>query len=499
MSYLVGIDVGTTNVKALAFDLDGRVAARASEPTPTIPEGRGCAVHDADALWQTICRLLRQMIKEVTPETIAGLAIASMGEEGFPLDGRGDVLYPGILWHDERTRDLTTWWEEELKPERVYRLTGLPIGHTFTALKLQWLYRHEPDVMRRAAHWLWVSDYFAYRLTGAMVTTPSLASRTLLYDLAAGRWSEELLTASAIPASLLPPIVPSGTPVGDVSREASVATGLRAGTPVIAGGHDHICGCLAAGAVAPGDIIHSGGTAEAFVRILTRAELEDLLAHPGELACGAHVLPNRYYAERGRYSGAIIAWWERLLQGRGSLDELRARAQAAPAGANGLVFLPYMYGKGPPGADGAATGSLLGVTGDHDPAEILRAVVEGVSYDAIELQRLLRPQEGGGVTVIGGLVSNRLWLELKAAVLDVVVRVPEEREAVAQGASFLAGLGVGAYGDPQAILARTLRFAETVQPEAETVVQYRDLYTSRYLPAAAGAARLIRRKGASAG
>jgi xylulokinase len=497
MAYLLGIDVGTTNVKAVIFDEDGRTCALATEPTPTVHQGRGRALHEAEELWQTTIRVTRAALAQLTGlQAIAGVAVASMGEEGFPLDAHGQVLYPGILWYDERTQELVSWWEEQVGRARIYALTGLPLTHIFTALKLQWLYQHEPEVMQRATRWLWVSDYIAFRLGGAMATTPSLASRTMLYDLAAGAWSDELLSAAGVPRALLPEIVSSGAVLGTVSAAAAAATSLPVGTPIVAGGHDHICGCLASGAVQPGDTLHSGGTAEALARILAQPKL-DRTSGEHELAHGAHVLPERYYIVGSRFSGAIINWWQRLLAPKGSLQALWRAAHAADPGANGLLFVPYMFGKGAPDPDRLATGSLLGLTADHSAGDIMRAVVEGVCYDIVELQRVLRSAVDSAstpVTAIGGLANNALWLQLKANVLNVEVRVPEQTEAVAQGAALLAGLGVGLYQDPLSMLARTLRYREIVYPEPQQVERYHGLYHHAYLPAARLVQNAVRRQ-----
>lgn len=483
---LLGIDVGTSNVKVIAFDQDGRARARASRPTPTKHEGRGRAVHDAEELWGVVSELLREVVAGLAaPVDVAGVAVASMGEEGFPLDGQGQVLCPGILWHDERTRELTSEWEARVGRTRLYQLTGLPAHHMFTALKLQWLVRHQPEVMRRAAHWLWVGDYMAYRLSGAMATTPSLASRTMLYDLRGGRWCRELVETAGIDPGLMPPIADSGTVVGAVTTEAARQTGLPAGTPVVAGGHDHICGCLACGAIEPGDVVDSGGTAEALTKIVGRTDLDALLTQGGGPACGAHVVSGRYYALGTRHTGAVIAWWERLLAGRDEDRSILGEAERSPRGANGLLFVPYMFGKDIPDADPAATGALVGLHADHSRGDVMRAVIEGVCYDTVALHRLL-VQVGGGeqshVTAIGGLVRNRLWLRLKAEVIGVTVRVPEQEEAVAQGAALLAGLGTGVYEGAPSMMMRTLRYEETIEPDAEAIEAYRRLYEKAYLP-----------------
>ena len=257
--------MGTTNVKALLFDEQGNTAGEARCPSPItlLPDGGG--VFDPEELWRLCCRLLTELLDAAPAEArsrLAGLAVTGMGEAGVPLDAAGRPLYPVIAWFDPRTEQYPAWWRDTFGEDRLYAVTGLKNQHIFTANKLLWLKEHEPLVFGEMRRWHCIPDYIAFRLTGASAMDLSLATRTLLLDAASGTWSRELLAHAGIPADILPPAVPSGTKVGEVTAAAAACCGLPAGTPVFAGGHDHICGALAAGAVEPGIVLDSSGTCE---------------------------------------------------------------------------------------------------------------------------------------------------------------------------------------------------------------------------------------------
>jgi xylulokinase len=484
MDYVLGLDIGTSSIKAITLDEHGTTITEARVPTPTVVESGERAVHYAEHLWQAVVRLICQITAKHADASIVGIAVASIGEEGFPIDGHGFAVYPGILWHDPRTRTLVPWWVREVGAERIYHITGLPTDYTYSALKLQWLYQNVPNIMKAAVSWLGVSEYIAFRLTGAQATCPSLASRTMLYDLIGNKWSDELLDASQISRSLLPPIVNSGTVLGTVTHEAAAVTGLPVSMPVAVGGHDHICGLLAAGGTAPGNVVHSSGTAEVLMKTMSLTSLEDVLAAGSGLILGAHVVPGEYYQLGGRHSGAILQWWEQALAPGDSRDALWLEAASAPVGSRGLIFVPYMFGKGSPDRDREVTGSILGLTSAHTRGDIMRSVLEGLCFDTIRLNDAQgRVDETVAIDLIGGLARQPLWTRLKADILSARVRVGTELEATAQGAAFLAGLGSGIYSGFK-VASTTLRHhVDVVVPNPETAELYRTLYAARYAPA----------------
>ena len=265
---LLGIDAGTSRVRALVFALDGSVVAAASRPTPVRHLAPGTAEHDPEALWQAVLAVVTEAAAgSGAAARIRGLAVASVGEAGVLLDRDDRPLAPIIAWFDNRTAGDVAQLVERLGFERLHRITGLCPDPTHTAAKLLWLKRALPEAWQRACRWAMVSDWLAMRLGAERATDPSLASRTLLLDLERRAWSEELLDRLGLPAGFMPTIRPSGTHIGTVAPAIAAATDLPRDCAIGIGGHDHVCGLLAVGADRPGVLLDSIGTAEALTLI----------------------------------------------------------------------------------------------------------------------------------------------------------------------------------------------------------------------------------------
>jgi xylulokinase len=407
-----------------------------------------------------------------------------MGEEGFPLDAAGTPLSPAILWYDMRTLPQATRWREQTDESQVYEISGLSPRTIYTVHKLAWLREHEPDVWKNMRKWTSVAGYAAFCLSGVLRMDVSQASRTCLFDLRRRTWSDELLSFAGVPRDMLPELVESSTQIGEVTREAASQTGLREGTPVAAGGHDHICGALAAGIVGPEGMLHSGGTAESIVVALdTVVPGPDTLRD--SLSFGCHVVPGRYYATGGLYSGGVLHWFLKVTHGpdgqddRQSYIELAEEARTAPPGAHGIIFFPYLFGQGPPGNDPQAAGSFLGLRAHHTRADLGRAIFEGLACDVRRLTDAFRQDlrlSTDVITVIGGLGRARLWSELKAALLDLPIRLLDTPEAVAVGAAMLAGLAGGGYSDVTDAIDSVRRPSETIHPDPHLTQEYQEHY-----------------------
>jgi xylulokinase len=482
---LLGIDVGTSNIKVAAYSREGRLLAQSSRPTPTVPQGLRRASRDPETLWQETAATIREVAGRIEQAQVAGLSIASIGEAGVPLDAQGDALYPIVAWYDERTVPQADWWSRTMGEAETYRHTGLPLGHTFTLQKLLWLRETEPDVYRRMVKWLCVSDYMAYRLTGEQSMGYSLASRTMALDLRSRRWSVEMLSHAGVSADCLPALQPEGSLVGQVTADAARQTGLRQGTPVYVGGHDHVCGALAMGVCRPGIVLDSTGTTEA--ELTTLESVEGHLQRANLAFClGCHVARDRYYAIGSILgAGSTVGWLASLLwpaQEQGRDQALQALTQAAadsPPGAKGLYLLPYMAGAGSPDRNPTARGVLAGLSLEHTRADLARAVIEGLAFELRLLWEALEDfseQPLTRVVSVGGGTRNALWNQVKADITGRALEIPEQAEAVTLGAAMLAGLGAGVYGDEQDAWRTVQLPFRSVQPDPRMVARYADLY-----------------------
>jgi len=455
---LIGVDIGTTNIKGVAFSLEGVQLASATTPTLTQYPRPGWAQYQPDDIWDGICTVLRQLTEQLSAEMEpASIAFSSMAESAIPVDAQGQPTYDSIAWFDHRTAPLAQWWQEQIGQEQTTQITGLPIHPMCGILKLLWIKENEPEAFARTQSWLNMADYAVYRLCGAQATDYSLASRTMALDLDRKCWSQSLLGQADLTESLLAELVPSGTLLGHVHAEAAAATGLPEGTAVCSGGHDHICGSFGLGLTEAGDALDSMGTAEGIVLILDKLNLStDVTTR--SIAQGIHVIPNRYYSMGGvTFSGGSVDWIRQILLGAmpeqsttASFEKMVALASEVPAGSDGLFFLPHLRQANPPINDANARGAFIGITSDATTGHFARAVLEGVAYDyqrAFENMMDTFQVTPNRIYATGGGTRNPLWMAIKAQVCGQEINIPQVDEATCLGAAMLAGVGAGVYRD----------------------------------------------------
>ncbi|MGH2560376.1 MAG: FGGY-family carbohydrate kinase [Thermomicrobiales bacterium] len=484
---LIGLDVGSTNVKAVAFAPDGRAVASASVPAMTHYPRPAWAYCEPAELWDQSVAVLRQVTSQIDdPRRIAGIAVASVGEAGVPLDARGEPTYHAISWFDRRTFQETEWLGHRLGVDHLFAVTGLSLQPIFSLCKILWLRAHEPDAFARTTRWLHVADYIAYKLSSAMATDHSLASRTFMFNLERRAWDDDILNACGIPRTLLAPLVHSGTAIGTVTSGAAVETGLPAGAVVATGGHDHVCGALAAGVVDPGAVFDSMGTAEALFIPLAKPITDPAFAEQGYTQ-GAHVVPNRYYTFGGIYtSGASVEWYRDLVGRDRPLAELLAEAAEVPVGSLGVAFLPHLRIANAPHLDARSRGAFVGLTTDTGRPAMTRALCEGLAFEARTTLEPLLGYTGierlADVTVIGGGSKNDLLMQIKATTLNARMQVIQREEATSLGAALLAGLGAGVYPDVDSAVAAVRSPPHTIAPAAQEIEQYERIYREVYAP-----------------
>lgn len=490
--FLIGMDLGTTNVKGLLFTREGAIVAARSCATPTRYRGTDSADYDPDELWQAVQVILAELVGACPhPEAIAGLALASFGEGAVPLDGAGRPLAPAIAWFDERVRTVLEEFRQTVDEREVYRITGMALSHIAGVGKLLWEKRHRPEVFRRTRLWLNVPNYLAYRLTGEVRLDYSLACRTMLFDVHRRTWSERMCELAGVPVAILPPVAASGTPIGVVRPKVASALGLPPGVVVALGGHDHLCGAFSAGIRRRGEILNSSGTGDSLVVLLDAAQIDDRFFRAG-VSCGCHVVSGLTYGLGGvRGSGRMIDWLREHLYAHGDPEAttdpdygaLIARAARAPVGSHGLLVAPHFQGAHIPYQDPAAKGAILGLRTSHTLDDITRALFEGLAFQlrvAVETYATLTGDSFPVVTCIGGGSQNAFWVQMKADVLDRRIRVNALRENAAHGAALLAGLGAGVYKDPEEACAVASAPMREYAPNPAHVAIYRHIVEHAY-------------------
>jgi xylulokinase len=502
VTLLLGLDVGTTSVKAVVYRTDGIAVAAASLPTPTHIPRPGWAFFRPEELWQTaVAAILRAIADVPDPSRIASVAVTSMGESGLLVDDAGVATTDSIAWYDNRTRPQARWLAEHIGKDELFARSGLSLQPIFSLNKLLWHREHQPDAWRRSVRWLMIADYIAFRLCGVGATDLSLASRTLMLDLRGKRWDERTLAQAGIASEMLAPLVPGGTALGSVTPGAAAETGLPRTALVSSGGHDHVCGALAAGVTRPGQMLNSLGTAEALFLPIAEPLIDPHAGRQGYTQ-GAHVVGGGYYAFAGQYtSGASIDWLRKLL-GTGDdvvlHEALIAGAEDVPAGSLGVVFLPHLRLANPPYDDPRSRGALIGLTADAGRDVVTRAVFEGLAMESrgtfeplLAYPQVVSPES---VVAIGGSTRNALLMRIKASVTNLEHQIVAAEEATALGAALLGGLGAGVYRDVDDAAASMRYGRDAVLPDPDDAAVYNTIFETvyrRFYPAVAPLSQAI--------
>lgn len=469
----LGVDVGTSGVKAILVGGSGEVAAQATTALALDTPRPGWAEQEPEAWWRAAAASMRRVVGAAPGARVAAVGISGQMHSSVFLDRRGEVIRPALLWCDGRTTaECAEITRRAGGEDRLRALAANPALEGFTLPKVLWLRNREPEAFARLATVLLPKDYVRYRLTGAPATEPSDASATLMYDTARMRWSDEIMRAMELPMSLLPAVGGSHEVLGRVTAEAAGLTGVAEGTPVVGGGADNACGAAGVGVVAPGEAVASWGTSGTVLAPLSAPRVD-----PGMRAhTFCHVAPGTWYLMGVILTaGGAFAWHrEQLARELAAAGDAHARldeeAAAIAPGAEGLTFLPYLQGERTPHRDASARGAFVGLTLAHTRAHLTRAVLEGVCFamrDAVAILRELgvAPAE---LLLTGGGAKSPFLRGLQAEVYGVPVRGVNREEGPAYGAALLAAVGAGAFPDlgaaARATLTRTL--AEAPAPGA---------------------------------
>lgn len=446
---LLGLDIGTTNIKAVIFDLYGQVVASASVKTPTHYPRSSWAYYRPEEIWNYTVGVIKTAVSQVDqPQRIVSVAVASMGEAAVPLDEHGEATYDAIAWFDTRSEPQALWLAEHIGRQRLFAVSGLTLQPIFGLCKVLWIRQHEPAVFQRSVLWLNMADYIAFRLSGEAATNYSLASRTLALNLHKLAWDEPLLTELGIPVRFWGELIGSGRQLGAVLPEAAAATGLPAGCIVASGGHDHVCAAFALGVNQPGTLLDSIGTAEAMFVAIDKP-LHDPKSGQEGYAQGAHV-SGGYYMLGGVYTAGVCIEWLRGIAAE-SVDYalLIAEAEKAPVGSLGVTFLPHLRLASPPNDDPLSRGCFIGLNTDVTRGVLMRALLEGLAFEyrngLIPLLHHAGLERPAHIYVTGGGTRNHLLMQIKASVLNQTLQVVSVEESTSLGAAVLGGLGAGVY------------------------------------------------------
>ncbi len=487
MRYVLGLDVGTTGAKVLLVDEQGRVAATASGEYALATPRPLWSEQNPEDWWAASSAAFKAALARagVKANEIAAIGLTGQMHGLVLLDAGKSLLRPCILWNDQRTGAECEEITNLIGASRLVQLTANPVLPGFTAPKLLWVKKHEPEIYSRIAHVLLPKDYVRFRLTGELASDVSDASGTSLFDVGRRRWSEEMLTALGVERSWMPSVHESIETTGTISRRGGEESGLAEGTPVVAGAGDQAAGGVGCGVVKRGVISVTVGTSGVVFAHTDEVKVEA----EGRLHAFCHAVPGAWHLMGVTLAaGGSLRWFRDTLGPRESeiaarrgvdpYEVLMEEAAAAPPGSAGLLFLPYLSGERTPYADPHARGAFIGLTMRHARPHMIRSVIEGVAYSLRDCLELMRPLgvRVDEVRAAGGGARSELWRAIIADVCNVELVTVTSTEGAPYGAALLAGVGCGLFGSVADACRRGISVVSRISPRAAA----RDAYDQSY-------------------
>jgi xylulokinase len=476
-SLFVGLDLGTSSVKAGLYDQTGQELVVVREPLSIQTPEPGWTEQDPHEWWSGVQKVVRGLVSESGAASVRGVGLSGQCPGHVLVDLTGEPLGPAIIWRDRRAQEEAAWLAQQVSPQEAVSWVGsLSLGDaTMTPARLLWLKRHRRADWKRAAKVLQPKDYLGLLLTGSAVTDRHTAF--LLVHPDTSHYHPDFLGLLEISETQLPLVHPPAGMVGSVSRKAALVTGLPEGTPVFVGTIDAYCDTLAGGGFLPGQAVDGAGTSE----IISLGTTRDQDGNGVFLACID--ASTRFLCGPTQVGGCLLDWLVRsfYLEMGANIDYSRLEGFAAqvPAGADGLLFLPYLHGERAPIWDAAAAGAFLGVTSAHDRRHFTRAVYEGVGYavrHVLEACEDASGQPAERVITCGGGASSRFWNEVKAGILQKPVQPIQAKASTCLGAAMLAAVGAGYYSNLTQAWRGMSRLAEEIAPDASLAERYEQRY-----------------------
>lgn len=483
MPYLIGIDIGTSGTKTILIDETGRVHARATQEYPLYTPKPQWSEQDPADWWAATCGTVQKVFAEsgIDPKEVKGVGLSGQMHGSVFLDERDAVLRRALLWNDQRTQAECDWITNTVGREKVVELISNPVLTGFTAGKIVWLRNNEPELYAKVRKVLLPKDYIRLRLTGEYATEVSDASGTALFDVKHRNWSGEMLDTIGIPQDWMPHAYESPEVSGRITAEAAAATGLAPGTPVVGGGGDQAAGAVGNGIVETGIVSSTVGTSGVVFAFSDAPIVDPQL----RLHTFCHAVPDKWHLMGVMLSaGGSLQWYrdafgqpEKVVAGalgRDPYELICAEAETAPAGGEGLIFLPYLTGERTPYPDANARGVLFGLTRRSDRSYVSRAILEGVafglrdSFAIMEAMNLPISQ----VRASGGGARSTLWRQIQADVTGHTHVTINVDEGPALGVALLAGVGTGVYPTVADACRATIQVRESTAPIAANHALY---------------------------
>ena len=481
-SQLLGIDIGTSACKIAVFDVFGKVLAQSNQSYQVYYPHQGWAEQNAEEWWEAICLGIKDVLSQdgVNADEICGIGVDGQSWSAIPVDKNGNVLHRTPIWMDTRAREICTRIKNDIGEERIFNISGNDFLPSYTTPKMLWFKENMPEVYSNTYKFLQSNSYIVMKLTGIMSQDYSQGYGIHFFDITDLSYDSKLAEDMGLSVDLVPDLYRCDQIVGGVLEDIAKKTGLKPGTPVVAGGLDAACGTLGAGVFKVGQTQEQGGQAGGMSICTDKA-----LSHK-KLILGTHVVPDLWLLQGGTVGGGgTLKWFRQELGKELSFDQLVSEAEGITPGADGVLFLPYMSGERSPIWNPDAKGVFYGLSFDKTRGHMVRAVLEGVAYS---LEHNLRTATETGINIgtlnaMGGSANSVLWTQIKADVTGKCIQVPTSDTATTLGAALLAGVGCGLYKSYDEAVKSTVVITRTQEPNMQNHKRYQqsmELYLKLY-------------------
>ena len=479
MGYVLGIDLGTSSLKGLLMNKSGEVVAFAGYDYLLLHPKKGYSEQNPEE-WVKACENVFKSLSEKVGDfkaELEGIAISGQMHGLVTLDGEDKVVRPAILWNDTRTTKQCTEIMEGFG-ERLITITKNKALEGFTLPKILWMQEEERELWAKVAHIMLPKDYLVFRLTGEFATDYSDAAGTLLLDVAAKKWSDEILAKYNIDGKILPKLYNSIDCVGKIKAEYQKEFGFKKEVKVMGGGADNACAAVGSGIVSNGIGMVSIGTSGVFLSYEDEAHSN----YSGRLHLFNHGIPDAYYSMGVTLAaGHSLNWFKETFAPKESFEELLSDIDKIPAGSDGLLFAPYIVGERTPYADSKVRGSFTRIDTTHTRAHFARAVLEGITFslrDSMELMSELTEKKFEKILSVGGGSKNKDWLQMQADIFDTEIITLTTEQGPGLGAAMMAAVGAGWFEDLKECAKTFVHYKSGISPVKENVLKYNEAYES---------------------
>ncbi len=489
---LMGLDIGTTGTKATVFDEAGRILSSAYREYPLIHPQPGWSEIDPELVWRLVCEAVGEAAAGAIGDPVKAFAISTMGEAAVPLDAEGRVLANSIITFDNRASDLFDRWAAGVDRAEIMRISGQPPSQMFTLAKLMWIKENQPDLYRRMSRYPCFADFAHLKMGLEPRIDYSMAARTMAFDIRAKRWSDRIIGLAGVRSDVFSPAVATGTVVGELGAHAAGELGLPKGCLVVAGSHDQPAGALGCGVTQPRVAMDATGTVECFAVAMDEPVVNETMLD-NNLPCYPHAAEGLYVALAYNFTGGSLFRWvrdrlgqvEALEAERTGCDVYEVLAEHMATEPTDLFVVPHFTTSGSPHMDPNPVGAVIGLQLNTTRPELLRAVLEGISYE-MKLNLDLLLAAGAQVDefrAIGGGAKSDFWLQLKADMFNRPVVRLEVAEAASLGMAVSAGVAAGVYASAAEAVQGLIVPRDRFTPDADRAAaydarleQYRELY-----------------------